>query len=66
MVTELNACLSDGDQFFFFQTWKYMILKKKVGFIFGLFFSHLGFVFLVAHLQPLHKTLGQLQWLKLG
>ncbi len=29
------------------------VLLKKIGFIFGFLFAHLGFVFLVAHLQPL-------------
>jgi hypothetical protein len=40
----------------------YEFLNAILGFIFEHFFSHLGFVFLVAHLQPLHGTLGELKW----
>jgi len=55
---------------FLIQIWKYMREKKNIldsvlasSFSFGFC---VFFVSFVAHLQPLHKTLSELRWLKLG
>jgi len=59
----LNYCSTIQCQPIFKKVFKGMwILKCNFWFIFEHLFFHLGFVSLVAHLQPLCGTLGELRW----